>query len=243
MDRVFEARGITKRYKGITALDGVNITLERGHIYGFVGNNGAGKTTLMRIIAGLTTPDEGEVFLFGENSRADLTEARKRIGFLIENPVFYPDMSARQNLVAQCILRGADKREADRLLREVGLDRSDARRSVRKYSTGMRQRYGLALAMVGDPEFLVLDEPLSGIDVEGMDDICELLVRKAQEDGATLLISSHQLARLEDVATDYIFLNHGRVIETITAEELMSKVMRHELEDYFRQLTKGDEGK
>lgn len=243
MDRVLEAKGITKRYRGLTALEGVNITLERGHIYGFVGNNGAGKTTLMRIIAGLTTPDEGEVTLFGESDRAGLIEARKRTGFLIENPVFYPDMSAKQNLVGQCILKGVDKREADRLLEMVGISRSDARRSVRKYSTGMRQRYGLALAMVGDPEFLVLDEPLSGIDVEGMDDICELLVNKARDDNTTLLVSSHQLARLEDVATDYIFLNRGRVIETITAEELMKKVSRHELEDYFRQLTRGDERK
>ncbi len=238
MNTVLETRNLVKRYRGATALDGVNIVLERGRIYGFVGNNGAGKTTLMRIVAGLASPSGGEVLLFGEGGRAALERARRRTGFLIEEPVYYADMSARQNLEMQCVLRGAPKHDALRLLEEVGLSRADARKSVRKFSTGMRQRYGLAFSMVGDPEFLVLDEPLSGIDVEGMDDICELLTRKCREDGVTILLSSHQLARLESVATDYIFLDWGRVIETDTAEELMRRAGPRELEDYFRDLVK-----
>lgn len=171
---VLRACNITRRFKGLTALDDVSMELEPGRIYGFVGNNGAGKTTFMRILCGLIQPDEGTLELFGCIGK-DLQEAREKVGALIEQPIGYPEMSARQNLRALSLLcRNASFRQADELIEMVGLGRA-AKKALKDYSTGMRQRYGLAAAMLGMPELLVLDEPLSGIDVEGMDEITDLL--------------------------------------------------------------------
>lgn len=236
---VLRACNITRRFKGLTALDDVSMELEPGRIYGFVGNNGAGKTTFMRILCGLIQPDEGTLELFGCIGK-DLQEAREKVGALIEQPIGYPEMSARQNLRALSLLcKNSGFRQADELIEMVGLGRA-AKKALKDYSTGMRQRYGLAAAMLGMPELLVLDEPLSGIDVEGMDEITDLLKKVVAGRGVTVLLSSHQLARLEQIATDYIFIDDGKVIRKADADTIKKETAdRGSMEDYFRRLTGG----
>jgi ABC-2 type transport system ATP-binding protein len=209
--KVLITQSLTKRFGNYTALDGIDLNLERGKIYGFVGNNGAGKTTFMRIICGLSYPTSGNICLFGAEDKKGLQNARQRIGALIESPIFYPDMTVQQNIIAQSMLRDVtDKQQVDKLLHLVGL--ADVRnRRIRDFSTGMKQRYGLAVAMLGHPEFLVLDEPLNGLDVEGMDEISQLLATLCRDQGMTILLSSHLLARLEGLATDYIFIDYGKL--------------------------------
>lgn len=238
---VLEINALTKRFGKYTALDSVSFSLERGRIYGFVGNNGAGKTTLMRIICGLSRPTSGSFSIFGAESEKDLQLARRRVGSLIESPVFYPDMTARQNLIAQSIICGVKgTKRVDELMQIVGLGGKSAKKSIKHFSTGMKQRYGLAFALIGSPELLILDEPLNGLDVEGMDDITELLLSLCNEHGVTILLSSHLLARLDKVATNYIFIDYGKIVEQISAEELRTKVEFSELENYFRNLVRHD---
>lgn len=236
---ILRACNVTRRFKGITALDDVSIELEPGRIYGFVGNNGAGKTTFMRIVCGLIMPDEGTLELFGSTGKG-LQEAREKVGALIEQPIGYPEMSARQNLRALSLLcRSSSFSQVDELIEMVGLAKA-AKKALKDYSTGMRQRYGLAAAMLGAPELLVLDEPLSGIDVEGMDEITDLLKRVVAQRGVTVLLSSHQLARLEQIATDYIFIDDGKVIRKADADTIKKEAAdRGSMEDYFRRLTGG----
>ncbi len=238
---VLQTNNLTKRFGKQTALDGISISLESGRIYGFVGSNGAGKTTLMRIVCGLSRPTSGSFSIFGAESEKELQQARQRVGSLIESPVFYPEMTARQNLIAQsiiCDVKGTE--HVDRLLEAVGLSKNSAKKSLKHFSTGMKQRYGLAFAMIGKPDLLILDEPLNGLDVEGMDEISELLLRLCKEEGVTILISSHLLARLDRLATDYIFIDYGKIIEQISAEDLRTKVGFGDLEDYFRNLVHRD---
>jgi ABC-2 type transport system ATP-binding protein len=240
---VLQVNGLTKVYGNITVLDHVSFCLESGHIYGFVGNNGAGKTTLIRIITGLARQTSGSYSLLNAESEKDIMKARSRIGALVESPIFYPDMSARQNLIMQSKVRGVtDKRQIDELLRMVRLDSRTSKKIMRNYSTGMKQRYGLAFALLGSPEFLILDEPLNGLDVSGMDDISALLSSLNRENGTTILLSSHILSRLHMLATDYIFIDYGKIIECITAQELDLKTGSRdsELENYFRSLVRRD---
>lgn len=238
-DYVLETIDLTKKYRDVTALNKVSLQLERGRIYGFVGNNGAGKTTLMRILSGLSRPTSGGIKLFGAEDLKGILNNRRRIGFLIENPVFYSSMTARQNLITQSMVQGkVDKKRIHELLDLVGLNGSSARKSVKDFSTGMKQRYGITFALLGNPELLILDEPLNGLDVEGMDGISELLKKLHEEQGMTILLSSHLLARLNQIATDYIFINYGEIVEEITAEELSARSGGGDLEDYFRKLVR-----
>lgn len=236
---VAEVKDLTKAYRGLTVLKRVSFQLKAGHVYGFIGNNGAGKTTLMRMLAGLSFPDEGEVSLFGSKTKKEQERNRSRVGFLIEGPVFYPDMSAYQNLMQQAKLKGiTEKEHVEELLELVNLQ-SAGKKAVKDFSTGMKQRYGLAFALIGWPELLVLDEPLNGMDVESMDEVSEVLRRLREEKGITIFLSSHILSRLSTLATDYIFLDHGNVIKEITAEELQSETQSWDLEGYFRKLVSG----
>lgn len=224
------------------ALDGVDLALESGHIYGLVGNNGAGKTTLMRLIAGLALPTGGSLSLFGAGSEKELFAARKRLGSLISQPAGYEDLSLWQNLVSQSILLPhVTRKELSDLCGLVGLERSARRRSLRKASTGEKQRYGLAAALMGEPDLLLLDEPMNGLDPGGIADTRDLLLRLNRERGLTILISSHLLGELHRTATDYIFLHQGKVLETITAEELDRRIAEEKLRDveaYFLALVK-----
>ena len=258
---VFEAKSLTKTYrekwvsltegglhfarnrKTFHALGGIDLQMETGHIYGLVGNNGAGKTTLMRIIAGLTLPSGGAFSLFGAESEKELSPARRRLGSLIAQPSGYDQLTLLQNLVSQGMLMTDVRREdVASVCSLVGLEEGPKHRRLRMASTGEKQRYGLAAALLGNPELLLLDEPMNGLDPRGIVDTRELLLRLNRERGMTILISSHLLTELHQVATDYIFLHKGRVVETVTAAELDSRIAERELgsvEDYFLALVEG----
>ena len=224
---IFEAKNLTKKYRGTIALDHINLTLQRGEIYGFIGENGAGKTTTIRIITGLSFPTEGQMTLFGKTGDKELQKQRARIGCMVETPALYKNMTAQQNLEAQRIQRGIpDKKCIDETLRLVGLT-DTGKKTVSHFSLGMRQRLGIAMALLNDPEFLILDEPINGLDPSGIVEIRELMKRLNRERGITLLVSSHILSELYQTATRYILLNQGRVLEELTQQELDEKCKRH----------------
>ena len=236
-DVILQARGLTKRYglraeNRVTALKELSFTLKRGRIYGLVGNNGAGKTTLLRILSGLSTADEGSLSLFGSANERELRLARRRLGVLVEAPNYYEDMTLLQNLRAQAMLLPREsRREPRELCGLLGVTPQVARRRLRKCSLGERQRYGLASALLGKPELLLLDEPLNGLDPGGVVELRELLLRLNREEGLTMLISSHVLAELHKVATDYIFLRQGELAECLSAEELDRSIEEQGLKD------------
>ncbi len=242
MAEVMSTRDLTKRYKGKTALDGLSISLEEGHIYGLVGNNGAGKTTLMRILAGLSEPTAGSFSLFGGHTPAELCRARKRVGFLIEKPISYDNLSLRRNLTLHAALLGRPARKQIGALRRE-LDITERKVGNRRYgscSMGEKQRYGLAAALLGDPELLVLDEPANGLDPAGTRELRELLLRRNREKGTAMLISSHILEELHLLATDYLFLHEGKLLLKLTAEELDEKLKKEgmeRMEEFFLRLT------
>ncbi len=241
MDAIAEVRGLTKRFGHKTVLDDLRFNLLPGRIYGLVGPNGAGKTTLLRLLAGLSFPTSGSISLFGGKSERELCQARKRIGFLIEEPIACESFSLGRNLRREAILAGrrsrAETEEMGKLLgvpaRKVGKGR------YALCSLGERQRYGLAAALLGEPELLVLDEPLNGLDMEGQRDLRNLLLTLHRENGVAMLLSSHDLESLRLLATDYLFLINGRLRETLTAPELERRLETEgmkRLEEYFFRL-------
>lgn len=235
---VLRTENLCKSFRGSHALRDVSIELERGKIYGFVGANGAGKTTLMRIVCGMTRADSGSVELFGETSQRGLEHAREKVGALIEEPICYPELSVRQNLRAMSLLsKTSSFRDVEEIIKLTEMS-GYARKSLRSCSTGMKKRYGIAAALLGKPELLVLDEPMSGLDVEGMDDITELIKRIVAERGVTVLLSSHQLTRLSKLATDYIFIDYGKVFLTADAETVKNdSIADGGMDEYFRRIT------
>jgi len=216
---------LSKYYKGFPALVDANITIEKGDIYGLIGRNGAGKTTLMRIITGLTPQSSGEFTLFGING-AD-PDSRGKLGAIVEAPALYDNFTGIQNLKAAALLRGIapDSPKIKEMLTFAGLD-SFGGRKVKNYSLGMRQRLALAIILLHDPEFLVLDEPVNGLDPFGIVQTREILKRLNQEKGVTILISSHLLSELEHLATKYGIIERGRVIEEISAPALYAKLTK-----------------
>lgn len=229
MDYVLRTFDLCKRYKNQLALNCANLNIERGDIYGFVGENGSGKTTIIRVITGLISANEGSYELFGVRSDSpEITEARKRIGAIVESPSIYLNMSARENLLTQCGILGiSDKSRVEKTLAEVGLaELYDSSKKAGNFSLGMRQRLGIAMALLGDPEFIILDEPMNGLDPAGIVEIRELILRLNQERGITFLISSHILTELSLVASKYGIISKGRVIREITAEELKNECQR-----------------
>ncbi|WP_302390447.1 ABC transporter ATP-binding protein [Eggerthella sinensis] len=223
MDTVIETRGLAKRYGGFAALDDVSISVRRGEIFGVVGDNGAGKSTLFKLLSGLAFPTAGEVRLFDAHGQAALERQRVRIGSMIEQPGFYPSLSVEKNLECCRIQKGvpgADKVGA--LLETVELEHARKRRA-KDLSMGMKQRLGLAMALMGEPEVLVLDEPTSGLDPSGIVEMRDLLQRLNRERGVTVVLSSHHLAELEQVATEYAFLRRGRLMEQVSAEVLRAR--------------------
>jgi len=226
-ESIFEAKNLTKKYKETLALDHINLELHRGEIYGFIGENGAGKTTMMRLITGLSFPTNGSISLFGKSGEKELQKQRSRIGCMVETPALYKNMTAEQNLEAQRIQRGIPDRECiGETLKLVGLS-DTGKKTVRHFSLGMRQRLGIAMALLSDPEFLILDEPINGLDPSGIVEIRELMKRLNQEKGITILVSSHILSELYQTATRYILLHKGRVLEELTQSELDEKCKRH----------------
>jgi len=216
---IIETKQLSKNFRNIKALKSVDLQLKPGKIYGLVGNNGAGKTTLFRLLAGLARPTEGSFSLFGETSTRGLNQARKHCGFLIESAVYYPSMTAQSNLRnVQLLLGRGNKADIARTLEQVGLN-PKSRQLMTSYSMGMKQRYGLAAALIGDPELLILDEPLNGLDPRGAREINQLLKDLCAQ-GKTILLSSHLLGELYKTATDYIFMDHGRIIKQLSHKEL-----------------------
>ena len=214
---------LSKQYGRQMVLNNVSIQVKPGQIYGLVGNNGAGKTTLLRILSGLTIEKSGEYTIFDESEYSKKNEARRRVASLIEEPGFFPFMTARQNLEYFRIQRGIPGKEiVDEVLKEVGLDKV-GKKKFGKFSLGMRQRLGIALALMGEPELLLLDEPINGLDPEGIIDIRNIILKVNREKNTTIVISSHILPELSNIATYYGFLKKGELVEQISAEELSEK--------------------
>jgi len=223
MGNVISTNALVKRYKKHTAVNGVNMHIDRGDIYGFVGENGSGKTTVIRLITGLIFPDAGSFELFGVNNRdKNITAARSRIGAIVESPSIYMNMSAYDNLKTQSIILGInDDEKILSVLKDVGLEALYGdKKHASNFSLGMRQRLGIAMALLGDPEFLILDEPMNGLDPAGIVGIRELILNLNRERGITFLISSHILTELSLVATKYGIISKGKLIKEITAQQL-----------------------
>lgn len=222
-NRILKVNHLTKTYGTKTALKDVSFTVKKGKIYGFIGENGAGKTTTIRAVTGLTSASEGSIELFGATTGTGLEAARKKMGCLVERPILSLNKTASENLRMQQLLFGQkDVAKIDKILERVGL--SDVRnKKVKDFSLGMKQRLGIALALINSPELLVLDEPVNGLDPMGMVDVRELLRSLCMDDGITILISSHILAELYQLVTDYIIISHGGILETLTKEELDAK--------------------
>ena len=224
MENIFETKNLCKYYGKFKALDGVDMSIPKGSIYGFVGRNGAGKTTLMRIMCGLQRPTAGEYSLFGiKNSDSQITTVRNKMGAVVETPAIYKDLSAYDNLKLQCLNVGIpDFNEIPKLLKLVGLD-NVGRKKAKAFSLGMRQRLGIAVALCSHPDFLVLDEPTNGLDPQGIVELRDLFLNLNKNYGVTILISSHILEELSKIATDYALISYGRIIEEISSEELMNR--------------------
>lgn len=207
-------------YGNHAALDKINMQVKKGDIYALVGKNGAGKTTLLRLFTGQNAPDYGHIEMFGETGKQALNKVRHRTGAIIETPAFYPFFSAVQNLEYYRIQRNIkDKSVVERTLKETGL--YEARnKKFKNYSLGMKQRLGIALALMHDPEFLVLDEPINGLDPAGIVEMRKLMLKLNREKGLTIIISSHILSELANMATCYGFIDHGVILKELTAKEL-----------------------
>lgn len=222
---VCETKNLSKRYKNFFALKNVNLKIPKGEIYGLVGENGAGKTTLIRILTGLGFQGEGEVLLFGKKEH--LRQERSKIGCTVEMPALYKDMTAEQNLEVHRIQRGIPGKACiSDTLALVGLLDTGAKR-VSNFSLGMKQRLALGVALLGEPEFLILDEPVNGLDPTGIIELRRLLKSLVRERGTTILISSHILSELYQLATCYGFLHKGELLKQISAEELNESCKRH----------------
>lgn len=220
-DYLLVTENLSKLYKGVAAVDKVNLHIKKGCIYGLIGKNGAGKTTIMKMISGMASPSSGSFSYVGFNGGTD--EAFSRIGVLIEAPALQPNLTAYDNMKMKCLAYGiGDKQYINDKLELVGLGKV-GKKKAGKFSLGMKQRLGIALALVGEPDFLILDEPINGLDPQGIVEVRELLTKLNEEKKMTILISSHILEELAKVATDYAIINNGVIIEESTNAELKEK--------------------
>lgn len=221
MDYILQTNNLTKKYKNFSALNRLTMNVPKGSIYGFVGKNGAGKTTLIRMICGLQKPTSGDFTLYGiRNDSKDIVKARRRMGAVVETPSIYTDMTAEENLKQQYLLLGLPSYEdIPELLKLVGLENT-WKKKVKNFSLGMKQRLGIAIALAGDPDFLVLDEPVNGLDPQGIVEMRELILKLNRERQITVLISSHILDELSRLATHYGIIDNGRMVKELRAEDL-----------------------
>ncbi|MCR5112675.1 MAG: ATP-binding cassette domain-containing protein [Acholeplasmatales bacterium] len=225
MDYIIETENLTKQFPGKLAVDHINMHIKKGDIYGFIGRNGAGKTTAMKMIAGLTKVTYGSIKLFGSS---DLDAGRKKMGILIEDPGIYKNCTAFENLKRFSILSGGTDDDIREILKFVGLA-DTGNRKAGAFSLGMKQRLGIAIALLGNPELLVLDEPINGLDPEGIKEIRDTLIKLNKEKGITILISSHLLDELAKITNVYGIINNGVLVEEISAEDL-----RNQFSDSFK---------
>lgn len=216
---ILKTNNLTKKYKDFIALDKINIEINKGDIYGLIGRNGAGKTTLMKIITTLANKTSGEFTLLNHNDK-DLTETKRRIGSLIENPAFFPNLSAYDNLKYYAIQKGITNYEQiNESLKLVGLD-DVKKKKFKNFSLGMKQRLGIAFAILDNPDFVILDEPINGLDPIGISDLRDTFKRLNKERNITILISSHILSELYLLATRFCIIEKGKVIKELSKEEL-----------------------
>ena len=221
MDYVLKANNLCKSYRQFKALNGLTMNVPKGAIYGFVGKNGAGKTTLIRLICGLQHPTSGDFELYGiKNNNKAVSKSRRRMGAVVETPSIYLDMTAEDNLKQQCRFLGVPSFSGiGDLLKLVGLENT-GKKKAKNFSLGMKQRLGIAVALCGSPDFLVLDEPINGLDPQGIIEIRELILKLNRERQITVLISNHILDELSRLATHYGFIDNGRIVKEMSAEEL-----------------------
>lgn len=239
-DVILKTYNITKKYGNQIAVNNVNMTIKKGEIYGFIGQNGAGKTTLIRLITGLIHKTNGDIELLGASSENELNKARTMVGSLIETPSFYNNMTARENLeVSRRIRNIPGNKCVDEVLELVGLKNIE-KKKVKNFSLGMKQRLGIANAIMGNPRLLILDEPINGLDPMGIVEIRELLKKINKEKYMTILISSHILSELSELATTYGIISNGKLIEEITSQELKEKCRKYidlKVDDTSRAVT------
>lgn len=220
---VLRTEGLTKRYGGHAAVNGVSLHVRKGAVYGLIGKNGAGKTTFMKMVAGLARPDGGQIELFGSR---DLERQRVRMGTLIEAPGLYRGMTARENLEVVCRAYGIPERDCvEKMLSLTGL-KETGKKKAGAFSMGMKQRLGLAVALLRNPDFLILDEPINGLDPEGIRQMRELLLKLNRERNVTILLSSHILGELSRMATAYGIIREGELAEEFDAKELETRCRR-----------------
>ncbi len=233
MNALVQTNNLTKQYGKHKVVNSVNLSVKKGEIYGLIGRNGAGKTTVLRLISGLAKPTEGDICLFGQN-RHNTVYVQNRVGILIENSGIYPNMSAKDNIRLKCLAMGiSSKSYIAELLEGVGLSAA-SKKKVKHFSVGMKQRLGIALALVGNPELVILDEPVNGLDPQGMAEIREIIVRLNAEQNITFIISSHILGELSKIATSYGIIEKGELKKQVLKTELTE-----DLEEYFFSLTGG----
>lgn len=217
MSLVLQTNGLTKKYGKQTAVNKVNLNIEKGDIYGLIGKNGAGKTTIMKIVCGLIYQDQGDIQLF---ESSNLEKSRKRMGCVIEQPALYPGMTARENLIYYDKLLGiTDYGNVDEVLSLVGLQNT-GKKKTKAFSLGMKQRLSIAISLLGKPDFLILDEPINGLDPSGIKEVRELLLKLNSENEITILISSHILGELAKIATKYGIIDKGVLVDEFQAAEL-----------------------
>jgi ABC-2 type transport system ATP-binding protein len=221
MDYVLKTNALSKHYGNFKALNGLSMNVPKGSIYGFVGKNGAGKTTLIRVICGLQEPSSGDYMLYGiKNGDKQIVKSRRRMGAVVETPAIYLDMTAEENLKQQYHIIGLPSFDGiAELLKLVGLENT-GKKKAKNFSLGMRQRLGIAIALAGNPDFLVLDEPVNGLDPQGIIEMRELILKLNREHQITVLISSHILDELSKLATYYGFIDNGCIVKEMSAEEL-----------------------
>lgn len=221
MEYILKTNDLVKRYGRYEALNGLTMNVPKGSIYGLVGKNGAGKTTLIRLICGLQNPTSGEYSIYGvSNKQKEIIQSRHRMGAVVETPAIYLDMTAEDNLKVQhCVLGLPSFDEIPHILKMVGLENT-GKKKARNFSLGMRQRLGIAVAIVGSPDFLVLDEPTNGLDPQGIVEMREIILKLNRQHGITILISSHILDEMARLATHFGFIDNGQMIEEISASEL-----------------------
>lgn len=223
---ILRTNKLTKKYKNDFAIENINVTIKKGEIYGFIGQNGAGKSTMLRLITGLIFPTGGSIELFG-NDNYKLTEVQKRMGAIIENPALFLNMTAQQNLEVHRMQKGIPGKDCiDKTLELVGLADTGNKKAI-NFSLGMKQRLGLAIALLSDPEFLILDEPTNGLDPMGIVELRELIKKLNREKGFTVLISSHILSELHQLATKFGIIHRGKLLEELTSKELDEKNRQH----------------
>jgi len=225
-ETILRVNNISKHYGKHQVLDKVSLEIDKGMIYGLIGVNGAGKSTLMRIIMGLTYSDGGEIELFGATDANGIQRARRKIGQSIETPALYPELTAVDNMKVQAANAGVGNSDISNLLKLMNLQ-DTGHKKVKNFSLGMRQRLSIAVTLVSNPEFLILDEPTNGLDPAGIIEIREIIKKLVNEKGLTVLISSHILGELSQVATNYGILHHGKIIQELSKTELLQKSQQY----------------